>query len=96
MSAVEKSPDGDDEVNPLVKAFLEILGRAPMGEVEAVLSSYGIGPMPDVVEQVLNNGACYSCPKSIVLLVVWTVTYTTYAWNLLIDILGKAGMFEPM
>jgi pentatricopeptide repeat protein len=99
MKAVEKSPDRDDEVNPRVEAFLEILGRVPTGEVEAALSSYDIGPTPDVVEQVLNNGACYSRPKSVVhflLLVARTVTHTTYVWNLLIDILGKAGMFEPM
>jgi pentatricopeptide repeat protein len=99
MSAAEKGPDGEDEVNPRVEAFLEILGRVPTGEAEAALSSCGIGPTPDVAEQVLNSGVCYSRPKSAVRFFLWaarTVTHTAYAWNLLVDILGKAAMFEPM
>lgn len=99
MSAAEKSPDGEDETNPRVETFLGILGRVPAGEVETALSSCGIGPTAEVAEQVLNSGVCYTRPKSAVRFFRWaarTVAHTAYAWNLLVDILGKAAMFEPM
>ncbi|XP_062183542.1 pentatricopeptide repeat-containing protein At1g77360, mitochondrial-like [Phragmites australis] len=99
MSAAEKGPDGEEEANPSVEAFLEILGRVPAGEVEAALSSCGIVPMAEVAEQVLKSRVCYSRPKSAVRFFRWaarSVTHTAYAWNLLVDILGKAAMFEPM
>lgn len=99
MSPAEKSPDGEGEVNLRVEAFLEILGRVSTGEVEAALSACGIGPTAEVAEQVLNSSVCYSRPKSAVRFFRWaarTVAHTAYAWNLLVDILGKAAMFEPM
>ncbi|RLM74663.1 pentatricopeptide repeat-containing protein [Panicum miliaceum] len=100
MSAAgEKSPDGEEEANPRAEAFLEIIGRVPPGEVEAALSACGIGPTAEVAEQVLKSRACYSRPKSAVRFFRWaarSVAHTAYAWNLLVDILGKAAMFEPM
>ncbi|GJN27008.1 hypothetical protein PR202_gb14984 [Eleusine coracana subsp. coracana] len=99
MSAAAKSPDGEEEANPRVEAFLEILGRVSAGEVEAALSSCGIGPTAEVAEQVLKSSICYSRPKSAVRFFRWagrTVAHTAYAWNLLVDILGKAAMFDPM
>jgi hypothetical protein len=44
---------------------------------------------------VLRSRVCYSRPKSVVRFFVWSgrsVNHTGYAWNLLVDILGKAGM----
>ncbi|RLM69956.1 pentatricopeptide repeat-containing protein [Panicum miliaceum] len=94
-----EEPDGKEEVNPRAEAFLEIIGRVPPGEMEAVLSACGIGPTAEVAEQVLKSCACYSRPKSAVRFFRWaarSVAHTAYAWNLLVDILGKAAMFEPM
>ncbi|OEL27859.1 Pentatricopeptide repeat-containing protein [Dichanthelium oligosanthes] len=98
-TAAEKSPDGEEEANPRVEAFLEIIGRVPAGEVEAALSACGIDPSAEVAEQVLKSRVCYSRPKSAVRFFRWaarSVAHTAYAWNLLVDILGKAAMFEPM
>ncbi|KAF0894341.1 hypothetical protein E2562_038395 [Oryza meyeriana var. granulata] len=97
MSATEEGPDG--EASPRAEAFLEILGRVQPGDAEAELSSCSIGPTAEVAEQVLRSRVCYSRPKSAVRFFVWagrSVKHTSYAWNLLVDILGKAGMFEPM
>lgn len=98
-TAAGKSPDGEEETNPRAEAFLEIIGRVPAGEVEAALSACGIGPTAEVAEQVLKSRICYSRPKSAVRFFRWaarSVAHTAYAWNLLVDILGKAAMFEPM
>jgi pentatricopeptide repeat protein len=98
-TAAEKSPGGEEETNPRAEAFLEIIGRVPMGEVESALSACGIGPTAEVAELVLKSRVCYSRPKSAVRFFRWaaqSVEHTAYAWNLLVDILGKAAMFEPM
>jgi len=98
-AAAEKSPDGEEEANPRAEAFLEIISNVPPGEVEAALSACGIGPTAEVAERVLKSRACYSRPKSAVRFFRWaarSVEHTAYAWNLLVDILGKAAMFEPM
>uniref|UniRef100_A0A0E0H392 Pentacotripeptide-repeat region of PRORP domain-containing protein n=1 Tax=Oryza nivara TaxID=4536 RepID=A0A0E0H392_ORYNI len=100
MSAAteEGRPDGEED-SPRAEAFLEILGRVQPGDAEAELSSCGIGPTAEVAEQVLRSRVCYSRPKSAVRFFVWSgrsVKHTGYAWNLLVDILGKADMEEPM
>ena len=97
MSATEKSTEGED--SPRVEAFLGILGRVPPVDVEAVLASCGIAPTAGAAEQVLKSAVCYSRPKSAVRFFRWarqSVEITAYAWNLLVDILGKAAMFDPM
>ncbi|CAN6240185.1 unnamed protein product [Urochloa humidicola] len=79
--------------------FVGIIRSVPTGEVEASLSSRGIGPTAEAAELVLKSNDCYSRPKSAVRFFRWaarSVAHTPYAWNLLVDILGKAGMFEPM
>lgn len=98
-AAAAKSPDWKEEANPRTEAFLGIISSVPTGEVEAALSACGIAPTAEVAEQVLKSGVCYSRPKSAVRFFRWadgSVTHTAYAWNLLVDILGKAAMFEPM
>ncbi|KAL5216271.1 hypothetical protein ABZP36_007672 [Zizania latifolia] len=97
MRDAEEGPDG--EASTRAEAFLEILGRVQPGDVEAELSACGIGPTVEVAEQVLRSRICYSRPKSAVRFFVWaerSMKLTSYAWNLLVDILGKAAMFEPM
>ncbi|KAG2573426.1 pentatricopeptide repeat-containing protein At1g77360, mitochondrial-like [Panicum virgatum] len=100
-AAAEKSPEGDGEeqANPRAEAFLKIIGSVPPGEVEAALSTCGIVPTAEVAEQVLKSPVCSSRAKCAVRFFRWaarSVAHTAYAWNLLVDILGKAGMFEPM
>ncbi|CAN6276320.1 unnamed protein product [Urochloa humidicola] len=101
-AAAEKGPDGEGEEEAKRHAeavFLGIIGSVPTGEVEASLSTEGIAPTAEVAELVLKSRACYSRPKSAVRFFRWaalSVTHTPYAWNLLVDILGKAAMFEPM
>ncbi|KQJ83642.1 pentatricopeptide repeat-containing protein At1g77360, mitochondrial [Brachypodium distachyon] len=101
MSATEKkSPEAPEgkEKSP-AEAFLEIVERTPLGEVETALISCNVVPTADVAEQVLKSDICYSRPKSAVRFFRWaskSLKLTAYAWNLLIDILGKASMFEPM
>ncbi|KAL6651050.1 hypothetical protein ACP70R_009975 [Stipagrostis hirtigluma subsp. patula] len=99
MSTAEKSPGGEEEASPRAEAFVDILGRFPAGEVEEPLSACGIDPTEEVAEEVLKSRVCYSRPKSAVRFFRWaarSITHTAYAWNLVVDILGKAGMFEPM
>jgi pentatricopeptide repeat protein len=97
MSPTEKSTEG--EGSPRAEAFLDILGRVPPADVEAALTSCGVGPTAEAAEQVLKSPVCYSRPKSAVRFFRWakrSVQLTAYAWNLLVDILGKAAMFDPM
>ncbi|AQK98550.1 Pentatricopeptide repeat (PPR) superfamily protein [Zea mays] len=101
MITAEKSPEREEEeeANPRAEAFLEIICRVLVGEVEAALSACGIGPTAEVEELVLKSRECYKRPKSSVRFFRWagqSVSHTAYAWNLLVDILGKAAMFEPM
>ncbi|EES11123.1 pentatricopeptide repeat-containing protein At1g77360, mitochondrial [Sorghum bicolor] len=99
-AAAEKSPEREaEESNPRAEAFLDIICRVPAGEVEAALSACGIGPTAEVAELVLKSCECYKRPKSAVRFFRWaglSLSHTAYAWNLLVDILGKAAMFEPM
>uniref|UniRef100_A0ACD5V6P3 Uncharacterized protein n=1 Tax=Avena sativa TaxID=4498 RepID=A0ACD5V6P3_AVESA len=97
MSATEKSKEGED--SPRVEVFLDILGRVPPSDVEAALTSCGVGPTAEAAELVLKSPICYSRPKSAVRFFRWakqSVQLTAYSWNLLVDILGKAAMFDPM
>lgn len=100
-AAAEKSPEREEEEsNPRAEAFLDIIRRYPPMEVEAELSGCGIGPTAAVAEAVLKSRECYKHPKAAVRFFRWAsqqgVSHTAYAWNLLVDILGKAAMFEPM
>ncbi|CAL9781227.1 unnamed protein product [Musa acuminata subsp. burmannicoides] len=80
-----------------VRAFYEILSRVPPAEVESVLSRCGITPLPEHVDVVLR--LCYAFPAAAVKFFRWSglsLKHTHYAWNLMVDILGKNRMFEPM
>ncbi|WOL09492.1 pentatricopeptide repeat-containing protein [Canna indica] len=83
--------------DPRVGAFCEILSRVPPAELESVLSRCGISPLPEHVEAVLR--LCYASPDSAISFFRWTgrsLKHTPYAWNLMVDILGKNGQFETM
>ncbi|XP_074589454.1 pentatricopeptide repeat-containing protein At5g15010, mitochondrial-like [Curcuma longa] len=83
--------------DPRVRAFCDILSRVPPAEVETVLSRCGITPLSEHVEAVLR--LCYATPAAAVRFFRWaglTLKHTPYAWNLMVDILGKNGLFEPM
>ncbi|PWZ03987.1 hypothetical protein Zm00014a_004154 [Zea mays] len=101
ITAEEKSPEREEEERrePARGGFLEIICRVPAGEVEAALSACGIGPTAEVEELVLKSRECYKRPKSAVCFFAGRDSpcrTTAYAWNLHVDILGKAAMFEPM
>ncbi|KAG6487359.1 hypothetical protein ZIOFF_055945 [Zingiber officinale] len=83
--------------DPRVRAFCDILSRVPPAEVETVLSRCGITPLSEHVESVLR--LCYATPATAVRFFRWaglTLKHSPYAWNLMVDILGKNGLFEPM
>ncbi|XP_072955671.1 pentatricopeptide repeat-containing protein At5g15010, mitochondrial-like [Typha angustifolia] len=80
-----------------VVAFRQILSRVQPSEVEAVLSGCGIPPTPEVVESVLRLS--YASPAAAVRFFRWSglsIKHSSYAWNLMVDILGKNALFEPM
>ncbi|XP_020093257.1 pentatricopeptide repeat-containing protein At1g77360, mitochondrial-like [Ananas comosus] len=83
--------------DPRVVAFREILSRVPASEVEAVLSRCGLAPLPEVVEAVLRQS--YASPATAVRFFRWSglkAKHTAGAWNLMVDVLGKNALFEPM
>ncbi|EMS66967.1 hypothetical protein TRIUR3_28674 [Triticum urartu] len=73
--------------------------KSTEGEGEGEETSCGVAPTAEAAEQVLKSTTCYERPKSAVRFFRWakaSVQLTPLAWNLLVDILGKAAMFDPM
>ncbi|XP_077238792.1 uncharacterized protein LOC143879950 [Tasmannia lanceolata] len=84
-------------LSPRVKAICEILAKCPAPELESVLSSSGVPPLPEYVEEVLKLS--YGFPAAAVKFFRWaglTAKYTPYSWNLMVDLLGKNSLFEAM
>ncbi|KAJ4849042.1 hypothetical protein Tsubulata_029211 [Turnera subulata] len=66
-------------------------------DVESALSSTGIPPTHDIIHEVLK--LCYAHPSAGITFFRWagrTHKLTPYAWNLMVDILGKNRLFNPM
>ncbi|GAB4857969.1 hypothetical protein Ancab_015874 [Ancistrocladus abbreviatus] len=85
------------EVSPKARLFCEIIARASPSDVESALSATGIRPYPEVVEEVLK--LLYGTPQAAVKFFRWAGLAqkpSVYAWNLMVDLLGKNRMFEPM
>lgn len=76
----------------------EIITRSSYSDVETALSSTGIIPGPELVEEVLK--LCYDNADAAVKFFRWAGKKggkpTLYAWNLMVDLLGKNGLFEAM
>ncbi|XP_059640528.1 pentatricopeptide repeat-containing protein At1g77360, mitochondrial-like [Cornus florida] len=85
------------DVSPSARVICEILGKVSPHELETVLSSSGIKPLPEIVEEVLKLS--YGSPAAAVKFFRWAglnQKHSAHAWNLMVDLLGKNGMFEPM
>ncbi|GMH29981.1 hypothetical protein Nepgr_031824 [Nepenthes gracilis] len=85
------------DLSQRVRLLCEILARDSVTDVEDALNSTGVQPHPELVEEVLKLS--YGCPTSAVKFFRWVGLAhkpSTYAWNLMVDLLGKNEMFEPM
>lgn len=95
--AAGASPAVPPPTDPIVRVFCDILSRVPAGEIESALTLTGLKPLPSHVESVLRLS--YSHPASAVKFFRWSglsTKHSHYAWNLMVDILGKNSLFEPM
>ncbi|KAJ0989806.1 hypothetical protein J5N97_008162 [Dioscorea zingiberensis] len=81
-----------------VPAIMEILSNAPSAEVDSALSRCGIIPTDDLVDSVLLLS--YSSPAAAIEFFRWSGLslnqHTPRSWNLMVDILGRNALFEPM
>ncbi|KAL0310379.1 UNVERIFIED_CONTAM: Pentatricopeptide repeat-containing protein, mitochondrial [Sesamum calycinum] len=79
------------------RILCEILSTAPVHEVEVSLASTQIQPEPEIVQQVLKLS--YNTPSAAAKFFRWAgmaQKHTGYSWNLMVDLLGKNKLFEPM
>ncbi|KAF5735139.1 Tetratricopeptide repeat-like superfamily protein isoform 1 [Tripterygium wilfordii] len=85
------------DVSPSVRGLCEILIRASPHDIESTLSSSDIAPTQDLVNEVLRFS--YNYPSSAVKFFRWaglSLKHSAFSWNLIVDLLGKNGLFEPM
>ncbi|KAL5796899.1 hypothetical protein ACOSQ2_001719 [Xanthoceras sorbifolium] len=84
-------------ISPSVRLVCEILTQASTVDVESALSTSGVIPTRDLVEEVLKLS--YNSPSAAVDFFRWAgraYKLAPYEWNLMVDILGKNRMFEQM
>lgn len=84
-------------VSPRARILCELLAMAPPNELEVALSSTGIIPDPEIVEEVLKLS--YGSPSAAIKFFRWAGMnrkHSAQTWNLMVDLLGKNRMFEPM
>ncbi|KAL2241449.1 pentatricopeptide repeat-containing protein At1g77360, mitochondrial-like [Sesamum indicum] len=83
---------------PKVKILCEIVARTPAVTVERVLEDTGIRVSEEDVEEVLKLS--YGYPGSAVKFFRWSSfqlnKHSPYAWNLVVDLLGKNCLFDAM
>ncbi|KAM7278547.1 hypothetical protein ACFE04_005681 [Oxalis oulophora] len=85
---------------PKIKLFCQIISTTPPETLESILNSTGITITQSDVEQVLKLS--YSHPTACVKFFRWAGRYqlndnhTPYAWNLIVDLLGKNAHFAAM
>ncbi|KAL8063734.1 hypothetical protein ABFX02_01G046000 [Erythranthe guttata] len=85
------------DISPQARILCEILAAAPVHEVEARLGSTLIQPDPETAQQVLKLS--YNNPSTAAKFFRWAglaQKHTGYSWNLMVDLLGKNKLFEPM
>uniref|UniRef100_A0A7N0TBL6 Pentatricopeptide repeat-containing protein n=1 Tax=Kalanchoe fedtschenkoi TaxID=63787 RepID=A0A7N0TBL6_KALFE len=86
-----------NDVSPRAKVLYQILTGVPPHAIDAALADCPITPTPDVVEEVLK--LLYGSPDAAVKLFRWAGLkrkHSSYAWSLMVDLLGKNQLFEPM
>ncbi|KAK2661886.1 hypothetical protein Ddye_000460 [Dipteronia dyeriana] len=84
-------------ISPSARIVCEILTHASSEDVESALSTSGVIPTRDLVEEVLQLS--YNSPFAAVDFFRWAgraYKLAPYEWNLMVDILGKNHMFEQM
>ncbi|KAK4393558.1 Pentatricopeptide repeat-containing protein, mitochondrial [Sesamum angolense] len=83
---------------PKVKILCEIIARTPAVTVERVLEDTGVRVSEEDVEEVLKLS--YGYPGSAVKFFRWSSfqlnKHSPYAWNLVVDLLGKNCLFDAM
>ncbi|PSR91731.1 Pentatricopeptide repeat-containing protein [Actinidia chinensis var. chinensis] len=85
------------DVSPVGRVLCEIITKTPPEGVETALSSTRIKPNSEIVEEVLKHS--YGSPSAAVKFFRWAgmvQKHSGNAWTLLVDLLGKNGMFELM
>lgn len=85
------------DVSPSAKIICDILARVSPNDIESVLSNTGINPSSDTVHEVLKLS--YNYPSSAVKFFRWAgqiKKHTAHGWNLIVDLLGKNQLFNPM
>ncbi|KAL8536589.1 hypothetical protein ACS0TY_011970 [Phlomoides rotata] len=85
------------DVPPEARILCEIVATAPLHEVEARLASTKIQPEPEIMHHVLKLS--YNTPNAAAKFFQWaglSQKHTGYSWNLMVDLLGKNKLFEPM
>ncbi|KAK9667663.1 hypothetical protein RND81_13G003400 [Saponaria officinalis] len=84
-------------VTPRTRILCEIISKNPNSDIESALNSSGITPSTEIVEDVLKLS--YNSPDGAVGFFRWvgfTHKVSSYAWNLMVDLLGKNELFEQM
>lgn len=84
---------------PKIRVLCEIVARTPAHAVEEVLGDAGIGVGQEDVEDVLKLS--YAFPGAAVKFFRWAGhqlkdDHSPYAWNLVVDMLGKNALFDAM
>lgn len=85
------------EISPEGRIFCEVLTRVSPHGIESALTSTGVQPKPEIVQEVLKFS--YNQPASAVKFFRWACQsekQTDFAWSLMVDLLGKNQLFEPM
>lgn len=84
-------------LTPRTKMLCEIVSETPPSDLESALNNTGITPIPELVEDVLKLS--YGSPAAAVSFFRWAGFFhkpSVYAWNLMVDLLGKNEMFDQM
>lgn len=84
-------------INPRVRVLCDIIAKVPVEEIDAALARSGISPLPEYCDEVLKLS--YGYPSAAVKFFRWVGSlgkHTQHGWNLMIDLLGKNGLFETM
>ncbi|XP_051136923.1 pentatricopeptide repeat-containing protein At1g77360, mitochondrial-like [Andrographis paniculata] len=85
------------DLPPQARIICEILATTPVHEVEARLAAAQIQLTPEIIPRVLKLS--YNNPSTAAKFFRWSglaLQHTGYSWNLMVDLLGKNQLFEPM
>lgn len=84
-------------VSSTARTLCNLLTRTSPQEIDSALSSSGIHPSEECVHEVLKLS--YNYPSSAIKFFRWAGRlrkHSAHAWNLMVDLLGRNQLFEPM